>query len=59
MNNPPTPILQANTNPPAIPVVVRWILVSLVILLVGVSWIKQSGVQWREADAPIVWKKFY
>ncbi len=57
MNNPPTPILQANSNSPAIPVVARWILVGLAILLVGVSWIKQSGVDMREADAPIVWKK--
>jgi len=52
-----TPTLQSSSNQPAIPVVVRWILVGLAVLLVGVSWIKQSGVEMREADAPIVWKK--
>jgi len=57
LNTHATPTLQASSNQPAIPVVVRWILVGLALLLVGVSWVKQSGMEMREADAPIVWKK--
>jgi len=43
--------------PPAVPVIVRWILLGLSLLLLGVYAIRQSGEDIRQADAPLVWKK--
>ena len=43
--------------PTAIPVVVRWVLFGLTLLVVGIFAARQSGFEVRQPDAPIVWKK--
>jgi putative photosynthetic complex assembly protein len=42
---------------PAVPVIVRWILLGLGLLLLGVYAIRLSGQDIRQPDAPLVWKK--
>ena len=45
-------------NPqPAVPIVVRWVMLSLALLLLGVFAVRQSGQDIRQADAPVVWQK--
>ena len=53
MNTTP-PLLNAQ---PAVPVVVRWVLLCLALLLLGVFTVRQTGSNVREADAPVVWQK--
>jgi putative photosynthetic complex assembly protein len=47
----------AVTAPPAIPLVVRAVLLGLTLLLLGVYAVRQSGQDIRSVDTPIVWKK--
>jgi putative photosynthetic complex assembly protein len=44
-------------RPTAIPVVVRWVLLGLTVLVVGIFAARQSGFEARQPDAPVVWKK--
>ncbi len=52
-----------NTTPPlvnpqpGVPIVVRWVLVGLTLLLLGVYAVRQSGQDIRQPDAPVVWQK--
>jgi putative photosynthetic complex assembly protein len=48
---------QTELRPTAIPVVVRWVLLGLTILVVGIFVARQSGFEARQPDAPVVWKK--
>ncbi|MFM9990385.1 MAG: photosynthetic complex assembly protein PuhC [Burkholderiaceae bacterium] len=42
---------------PAVPVIARWILMGLALLMLSVFTLRQSGVDVREIDAPVIWKK--
>ena len=44
-------------TPPGVPVVVRWVLMGLCLLLLAVFAIRYSGQDIRQPDAPMVWKK--
>lgn len=45
-------------NPqPAVPTVVRWVLLGLALLLVGVFTVRQTGQNIRDTEAPVVWQK--
>ncbi len=44
-------------RPSAIPVVVRWVLLGLAVLIVGIFTARQSGFEARQPDAPVVWTK--
>jgi hypothetical protein len=39
------------------PVVVRWVVLGLAVLVVGIFAARQSGFEARQADAPVVWTK--
>jgi len=42
---------------PAVPMVVRWVLLCLVLLLLAVFAVRQSGPSAQPVDTPVVWKK--
>jgi putative photosynthetic complex assembly protein len=48
---------QTLLRPSAIPVVVRWVLLGLAVLIVGIFTARQSGFEARLPDAPVVWTK--
>jgi putative photosynthetic complex assembly protein len=48
---------QTLLRPSAIPVVVRWVLLGLAVLIVGIFTARQSGFEARQPDAPVVWTK--
>ena len=48
---------QTVLRPSAIPVVVRWVLLGLAVLIVGIFTARQSGFEARQPDAPVVWTK--
>jgi putative photosynthetic complex assembly protein len=57
MNTRPAPSFQNKPDLPAVPAVAKSILLGLVLLLLGLFWLKQSGMEIRQADAPVLWKK--
>ncbi|MEY3794033.1 MAG: hypothetical protein RLZZ521_1361 [Pseudomonadota bacterium] len=48
---------QTLLRPSAIPVLVRWVLLGLAVLIVGIFTARQSGFEARQPDAPVVWTK--
>jgi putative photosynthetic complex assembly protein len=48
---------QTLLRPTAMPVVVRWVVFGLAVLVVGIFAARQSGFEARQPDAPVVWKK--
>ena len=52
--NPTPPLTHA---PAAVPVVVRWVLLGLALLLLGVFIARQSAPSVASTDAPVVWTK--
>lgn len=49
--------LQTSRTPTAIPVVVRMVVLGLALLVIGIFAARQAGLEVRQPDAPVVWKK--